>query len=579
MKKLLKTKTLAVLVLMFIFAANFAYAQMRLNVTDWYIKDFGSKIVVNKDSSLDITETILADCGSAIGKHGIFRILPTSVNIEGKTVAMPVKLLSITDANGKAWQYSASDSGNALIWKIGDPNVTVQGENTFVIHYLVKNTIRFQNPKFDEFYWNLNGNFWDLETDKFHAQIIFPQEVTAQNSQVDYYTGEIGSKSKSLAKYVWAAPNVLEFTSTGMLAKKEGITASVTFPKNIFTPYKPTFWELYGQYFFFMIPILAFAFCFVLWKKFGEDPKVEKAVIAEYDVPGNLSPIELGMLMKNGSFRNEFITAEIVFLATKGIISLKEVEDKILFFKNKDYELTRTGNSEAEAALNEAEKNILDGIFESGSVIQLSYLENKFYQKIDKIKTAGKNQLKNKNLIVTAGAKYGIGMFVLGGLAFWITFPSISISPVLSLSLLISAICLIVFGFLMPKRTPEGAELNWQIQGLKLFMETVDKDRAAFYEKENIFEKCLPYAIVFGITNQWIKRMQEIYGEDFYAHYAPAWYVGSMGSFNADSFASSMNSLASAVSANAAAPSSSSSGSGGGGFSGGGGGGGGGGGW
>ena len=106
-------------------------------------------------------------------------------------------------------------------------------------------------------------------------------------------------------------------------------------------------------------------------------------------------------------------------------------------------------------------------------------------------------------------------------------------------------------------------------------METVDKDRAKFYEKENIFEKFLPYAIVFGITELWIKRMKEIYGEEYFAHYAPAWYAGNMAAFSADSFASAIDSLSSSIASNTSAP----SGSGGGGGAGGGGGGGGGGGW
>ena len=127
----------------------------------------------------------------------------------------------------------------------------------------------------------------------------------------------------------------------------------------------------------------------------------------------------------------------------------------------------------------------------------------------------------------------------------------------------------------MPKRTNRGAKLNVDAKGFKLFMETVDKDRAPFYEKENIFEKFLPYAIIFGITGIWIKRMREIYGEEYLATHAPVWYVSSAGTFDADNFSSSMESLSSAIAANTSAP----SGSGGGGGAGGGGGGGGGGGW
>lgn len=49
------------------------------NIAHWYIQNFESKIIVNKDSSLNITERITADCGKAMGKHGIFRVLPEQI--------------------------------------------------------------------------------------------------------------------------------------------------------------------------------------------------------------------------------------------------------------------------------------------------------------------------------------------------------------------------------------------------------------------------------------------------------------------------------------------------------------------
>jgi Predicted membrane protein (DUF2207). len=78
----------------------------------------------------------------------------------------------------------------------------------------------------------------------------------------------------------------------------------------------------------------------------------------------------------------------------------------------------------------------------------------------------------------------------------------------------------------MPKRTLKGAELNWRVKGFKLYMETAEKYRAQFNEKENIFEKFLPYAMVFGMTKLWIKKMEKIYGKEYFASYHPVWYAG-----------------------------------------------------
>jgi len=554
---------------------NLSFA--RVGVTDWYIKDFDSQIVVGKDSSLDITETITADCGNAVGKHGIFRILPTRLNIAGEKIQTPVTLLSITNEKGEAYSYQTikNSADGTVTWKIGDPNKTVQGVNVFVIHYQVKNAVRFGNQNFDELYWNLSGNFWDLQIDKFHASIKFPKEVLNSNTVVDHYTGYMNSKEKNLATFQWSAPNILKFDSTQTLLEKQGITASITFPKDIFAQYQPSFWEIYGGYLFFLIPLLTFLLVFQLWKKYGKDPVVNKTIIAQYEIPENLSPIESGMLMKSGGFENSFITAELIWLATRGVISIKEIENKILFFSSKDYQLTKNDKPEIESSLNEAQKKILENIFEAGNVILLSSLKNSFYKNISKINEAGKNVLKTKGFILTTGSNIGVGFLVAGIVLIFVAFSSFATSLFLGASLIVSVLILFGFGLLMPKRTKKGAELNWQIKGFKLFMETVDKDRAKFYEKENIFEKCLPYAILFGMTKLWIKKMQEIYGEQYFSNYAPIWYAGNLSSFNADSFASIIDSLSSDIASSTSVP----SGSGGGGSSGGGGGGGGGGGW
>ena len=550
----------------------------RENVTDWYIKDFYSEIIVNEDSTLNITETIVADCGNAPDKHGIFRILPTETKInDGTTIKTPVKLLSITNEFGQIYKYREikNSSDKTIIWKIGDADLAVNGVNIYKISYTVKNVIRFNNNKFDELYWNLNGNFWDLETDKFHAKIIFPEGINKENSTVDYCTGPLGSKSKILADFYWSSPNILEFDSTRTLLFREGITTSIIFPKNILVPYEFSFWEIYGEYMYLIIPVIVFFVCFLFWYKYGKDPKVDKAIIPEYDAPGNLSPIELGMLMKSGRFSNNLITAEIIYFATRGLMKIKETHEKVLFFDSKDYEFTKINNPKEENKLNEAQKIIIEGIFKGLDGACLSGIKDTFHTNISAIKDEAEKSLKSKNLFVPFGLHVGNFLQVIAIIGIFFCFYAFDRSIIFGISIIFSALCILFFGFIMPKRTIAGANLNWEIKGFKLFMETVDKDRAKFYEKENIFEKFLPYAIVFGITKEWIQRMEDIYGKDFYNTYAPAWYAGSLASFDANSFVGAMDSLSSDISSNTSAP----SGSGGMGGSGGGGGGGGGGGW
>lgn len=546
-------------------------------VSDWYIRDFESEIIVNKDSSLLITEKIIADCDNLPDKHGIFRILPSQIKTtDEEIIKTPIQLISITDFYDRPLKYSAikNNFNKTITWKIGDPKITVTGENYYKIVYKVKNTIRFGNLEFDELYWNLLGTFWDLEIDNFTAKIILPEEVTKENAKIEYYTGFSGQKDKNLATYQWINNNTLEFRSTRTLLERQGITASITFPKNIFTPSKLSLIEKYDNSLWFLVPIFVLLACFFLWLKYGKDPKIDKTVIPEFEIPENISPMGMGLLLSNGSLKNNYLTASILNLAVKGLISIEET--KIGFLHRRDFILKDLSQENQIKDLDPIELLILQGIFWEGKKeVLLSSLRSKFYKNIPEIKKRAMTIIFEKDLMVKKSLTFQVGLYVVASLLF-LLFIFVFRSTESFISAFVSATIIFVFSFAMPKRTEKGAELVWRLQGFKLYMETAEKYRQQFYEKENIFEKLLPYAMVFGMTKLWIKKMREIYGEQYFATYHPAWYIGSnVSAFDVDSFNSTMNNLSSSIGSNVGGP----SGAGGAGGAGGGGGGGGGGGW
>jgi uncharacterized membrane protein len=118
----------------------------------------------------------------------------------------------------------------------------------------------------------------------------------------------------------------------------------------------------------------------------------------------------------------------------------------------------------------------------------------------------------------------------------------------------------------------EEDRLNFS-QGLNT-AERVKAGDGTSADKIKLFERLLPYAMLFGLEKQWSKQFADLYKTQ------PDWYAGNVNAFSAAHLGDSMSSLNSASVASFSAPGSSGgSGFGGGGFSGGGGGGGGGGGW
>jgi len=149
--------------------------------------------------------------------------------------------------------------------------------------------------------------------------------------------------------------------------------------------------------------------------------------------------------------------------------------------------------------------------------------------------------------------------------------------------------------------TAEGAKLNAEFEGLRMYMKTAEERRLNMLtppeRTPELFEKLLPYAIALGVNNEWCKKFGDVLAK---FNYRPAWYndsslttgvaTGITSAAFATAFTNLGSSLSSSVSSAAVYPVSRSSsgssgsrswssGSSGGGRSGGGGGGGGGGGW
>ncbi len=119
-----------------------------------------------------------------------------------------------------------------------------------------------------------------------------------------------------------------------------------------------------------------------------------------------------------------------------------------------------------------------------------------------------------------------------------------------------------------------------RIMGFLEFLKRTDRDKLQRMNDPSLFERFLPYALAFGVADQWAKLFQGLYTT------APAWYAGRWDNFSTrvlvrdlDHSMSSMGQSFSAVPRSSGSSSSWGGSGGGGGFSGGGGGGGGGGSW
>ncbi len=554
----------------FLFAAVFLILPKLANAES--INDFASKIVINSDSSINIQETIVYDFGT-VPHHGIFRDIPYHYEARGGNYNLRINIDGVFDSAGNPYKYTTGKTNGQVQIKIGDPNLTVVGLQTYVIKYSVKGAINYFNDH-DELYWNVTGNGWQVPIANTSAIVTGPASV----SLVGCFSGSLGSVSPCQQSAIKDGAGEFKHSN---LAPGEGLTAVVSFPKGFI--HKPTAWEHFQQIiadnWILGLPILTLILMWMLWRKRGKDPLGFSTIIPQYEAPEGLTPIEVGTIIDE-SADNQDVSAEIIYLATKGYLKITRLEEKILIFNKTDYRLDKL--KEAADLPDEFDRSLMESIFGGISSIKLSGLKNKFYNDLAKIKKLVYSTVVTKGYFAKNPSSIRSLYGSLGVIVFFVGLAFIKNGLYAAAAVIVSGIIIGVFGKFMPAKTIKGAQARQYILGLKMYLSVAEKDRLKFFnapdKSPDRFEKLLPYAMVLGVEEQWAKQFEGIYNGQ------PSWYSDPTShTFNSLFLINSLHNFSASANTNLASrPSSAGSGGsgfGGGGFSGGGFGGGGGGSW
>jgi len=570
------------------------------------IDNFDTTIQINHDSSINIEEKIQYNFDN-LEKYGIYRNIPIHYQARGGNFSLGISDISVADENNHPYQFSLANQGNDKSIKIGDSNQLISGIKTYVIRYKIERAINyFQNH--DELYWNATGNEWEIPIMQSSAKIILPQSVSVPDLQADCFVGLLGYNEKCASFWNLDSNNqkiegevdqaqIVNFVQ-GSLGAGEGLTIVVGFPKGIVI--EPTVLQKSSNIVWdnkiVFLPILVFIVYFIIWWKKGRDPKGKGVIVPQYEAPDNLTPIEVGTLL-DYRIDNRDLSAEIIDLAIKGYLKITQVEKKTLIFKSKDYLLEAL--KDADELENEFDQKLMAALFEDADIeekdgkkiktVKLSDIDKTIFQvNLISIKNKVNKALFDKGYVADKPKrKFFTGIKTASILMPFIWFIMIvfmtSQSGIINILSIGSAVVIfVIFTILMRKRTQKGVITREEILGLREYIRVAEIDRIKFHDapekNPQLFEKLLPYAMVFGLEKEWAKQFKDIYINP------PNWYQGPMGSsFNSLVFISSLNSFTASAGSAIISPSRGAagggSGFGGGGFSGGGGGGGGGGSW
>lgn len=534
------------------------------------ITSFDVDVAVQADASLDVTETIRGQFFEP--RHGIFRKIPVRYETEeGRSLAIPLRMRAIT-LGGKPVPFDEYGEGNDRVFKIGDPNVEIVGPFTYTLRYTVRRVMLYEQET-DQVYWNVTGNGWDVPIPASSAHITVPG-VAAQDLSAVCYTGVFGSDAHDCAVEI----------SDGAIAVTGGdfLTVAVRFPKGVVAPPSAAdqtadWWARTWPKLTWLMPLAAFVLLYRYWQRHGKDAKGRGTIIAEYDPPAGVRPTEAGALLDTKVHVRD-LSAIFIDLAVRGYLKIVEKEETTFgVFKTKNYTLVKQKEG---TGLKPYEKEIYDALFSGGDEKTLTSVDSGMASAIH---SAGEKVYESmatdgyfrKNPKSTTYAFFGIAAVV--GVAGWMAGLPLSIAgeslqPLAAF--MATALVFLCFAPFMKAYTEKGAQAKEHVLGFKEFLTTAERYRLQWQEREGIFEKFLPYAVAFGVTEKWAKAFEGMNLPQ------PTWYVGAYpGVFIPTDFARSVSNFG-AVASTVQAPSAKSGGGfGGSGFSGGGFGGGGGGSW
>ncbi len=590
------------------------------------ILDFESRIVVQENGDLEITETLRVVAEGNEIKRGIYRDFPTLYRGRfGLKSSVPFDVLEVRrDRQNETWRLE--NQGNGVRLYIGNPDVLLSpGEHIYEIRYRTGRQLGFF-AGFDELYWNVTGNGWAFPIEQASARVELPPG--ARPKSVEAYTGPQGAKGQAWREV--PARSGLELVTTAPLAPQEGFTIVVTWPKGFVTaPSEKDRWiqllrDNTGIALGFGGLLLALIYFLVVWNAYGRDPR-KGVIIPRYEPPNGFSPAAVRYLRGMGTLDDRSLSASIIDLAVHGAVTIKESASGTYELKKVSPlkgSLPSPGPAVMEALLGHATGFVFKQENHKSLKNARQAIAKEISAQCDSIYYVRNLNLWVIGLLVTLvplsvslfDSKEPFGaLFLLVWLGFWSIgvaalsmqvvstwrqsgWKKIAAIPITLFAIpfyagwVFGAVMLVMltspwvagcyvagigmtllFHHLLKRPTDSGREALDDIEGFRQYLRVAESDRLNLENPPErtpaLFEKFLPFALALNVEQEWSEQFTEVLKA---AEFEPSWYQGkNLALLGAAGFTSSMShSFTSAIASSSSAPGSS-SGSGGGGGGGG----------
>ena len=551
----------------------FGFSGAKAEVKKEEILFYGIGATLNKDSSLDMQETIKVRALGKKIKKGIYRDFPLK-HAGGKT---PVSILSVT-RNGKNIPYTTQMKNGKKRIYLGDMNKYISsGIYEYKITYKYHNIIRQNDEKTkDEFYYNLIGDEWAFDILFADAVVRLPSELNLIE-EVKVFTGEYGAKKQNA--FVERKGNQIFIHLPNGLKKQEAMTLRTVFNSGFFQiPETGLFLDKRLNWLFKFVVIMLFVlltfYSYFSWKKHGKDGD-KRPAYPRFDAPKFNSLGALYLLWRYHHVDLDslnLIMPHLAYLSQRGLLNVKVLKNKIFFEKNK---YIKPKNSDEKFFLEKAKDTYT---LKKGTRAYsfLKYIEAYKEHSKSEIKTLYKRNVAQRlkfnclaflccliffllcfksflNFVPAAVlsfcvfpiseivlmlfkrernwiSKLVLSIFSIGFVGVWSLLffggmfcllfglvendiEDILFGPVNAKALfcvLIFACFVAFYKYIIVRVYDKGLFLIEHLEGIKMFLNGVD-DLKYKTPKEAELDKLLPYAILLGMQTQWVEKMKSYF--------------------------------------------------------------------
>ncbi len=405
------------------------------------------------------------------------------------------------------------------------PDRTITGRHGYTIVYRVEGALNgFADH--DELYWNAIGTQWQVPIERASVKVSAPAAV----GRVACYAGPLGSTTPCASSR--ADGTTASFAATN-LSWNQGVTVVVGFPTGVVPAPRPILderWSLARA--FAATPgtlavaggVLLAVLLMLGWllgmtgrdrrdRRPGGAPVPVAGAVVGSAPPESIRPAQAGLLVDE-VVRPVALTATLVDLAVRGYLRIEELPDRGEWMEP-DWRLVKL--KAADQDLLGYERVLLDGLFasrrraEDVEVVRLSDLEEHFYDRFERVRLWLYRDAVQRRWFTQRPDKVR-GRWVVRGLAVTVVGAALTALAIrlthfglAAIPILLAGPVLLVGARRMPTRTPVGAELLRRVTGFRAYLETAGVDGAGPAQDADQFSPYLPYAIVFGLTEQWTR--------------------------------------------------------------------------